>query len=295
MDLLSITHFLNGLLMIAMPIILGIYLTEKFHFGWKIWLIGAGIFILSQVFHLPFNTYLLNPFLTKIQSTSQSVSGQLIVAISLGLSAGFFEEISRYGMYRWWIKDARTWRNGILAGAGHGGIEAIILGILVMLAYVNLLAYRNLDLSNLNLTLDQLATARSQLQAYWNAPWYATMLGAVERMFTIPFHIAASLLVLQVFTRRPGRQQLGWLGLAIFYHALMDASIVFIAGKWGGYAAEAVLGVMVILDIAIIFALRQPEPSPTPISTSTMVNAPPIFDPTPIEETSENLENTRYQ
>src|SRR4030042_4690974 len=173
MDLLTITHFLNGLLMIAMPIILGIYLTEKFRLGWKIWLIGACIFILSQVFHLPFNTYLLNPLLTKIQSTLQGNTGQLIVATSLGLSAGVFEETARYVMYRWWVKDARTWRNGILAGAGDGGIEDIILGVLVMLAYMNLLAYRSLDLSKLNLTLDQLAIARSQIQGSWSAPWSA--------------------------------------------------------------------------------------------------------------------------
>jgi len=295
MDLLTITHFLNGLLMIAMPIILGIYLTEKFHLSWKIWLIGACIFILSQVFHIPFNIYGLSPLLVKIQSTVQGTSRQLIVAGLLGLSAGVFEETSRYAMYRWWVKDARTWRNSILAGAGHGGIEAILLGILVMLTYLNLMAYRNLDLSKLNLTLDQLAIARQQIQNYWNASWYATLLGAVERAFTIPFHIAASVIVLQVFTRRPGHQQLGWLGLAIIFHALMDASAVFVAGQWGGYAAEAVLGVTALLDIFIIFALRQPEPEPTVLSSFTPIAEPPVFTPYPIEESSENLEKTRYQ
>jgi hypothetical protein len=164
-----------------------------------------------------------------------------------------------------------------------------------MLAYMNLLAYRDLDLSKLNLTLDQLATARLQIQGYWNAPWYATMLGAVERMFTIPFHIAASVLVLQVFTRRPGQQQLRWLGLAIFYHALVDASIVFIAGQWGAYAAEAVLGGLAIVDIFIIITLRQPEPESIPPLPSLSANEAPAFTPTPIEETSENLENSRYQ
>jgi uncharacterized membrane protein YhfC len=103
MDLLSITHFLNGLLMIALPIVLGIYLTEKFHLGWKIWLIGACIFILSQIFHIPFNIYVLNPLLVKIQSAGQDTLKQLIVAALLGLSAGVFEETARYVMYRWWM------------------------------------------------------------------------------------------------------------------------------------------------------------------------------------------------
>src|SRR4030042_3288911 len=102
-----------------------------------------------------------------------------------------------------------------------------------MLTYINLMAYRNLDLSALNLTPDQI----NIIQTYWSGPWYATLLSAVERIFTIPFHIMASVLVLQVFTRRPGRQQFGWLALAIFLHTLMDASVVFIAGQWGFYVA----------------------------------------------------------
>jgi uncharacterized membrane protein YhfC len=295
MDLLTITHFLNWLLMIAMPILLGIYLTEKFHLGWRLWLIGAATFVISQVLHIPFNSYILNPVIERLQSILQGLSPQLIAAILLGLSAGVFEECSRYGMFRWWIKDNRTWRGAVLTGAGHGGIEAILLGILVMLAFTNLMAYRNIDVSKLNLTLDQLATAHLQIQSYWNAPWYATLLGAVERAFTIPFHIAASVIVLQVFTRRLGRQRLEWLGLAIFYHALMDASVVFIAGKWGGYAAEAFLGGFAILDLIIIFALRQPEPEPTEPPSISPPGKTPIFTPLPIEETSDNLDSTRYQ
>jgi uncharacterized membrane protein YhfC len=295
MDLLTITHFLNGFLMIFLPILLGIYLTQKFHLGWKMWFIGGAIFIISQIFHIPFNTIILNPLLGDLRQAILGTPGQLIVAILLGLSAGVFEECARYVMYRWWAKDARSWRKGILAGAGHGGVEAIILGVLVMLTYINMLAYRNLDLSSLSLSPDKLELARQQIQAYWSYPWYVTLLGAVERAFTIPFHIAASVLVLQVFTRRPGHQQIWWLGLAILYHTLMDASAVFISSQWGGYVAEGMLAVTAVVDIIIIFALRQPEPeSSEPASLPTSVE-PLVFTPTPIEETSENLENTRYQ
>jgi uncharacterized membrane protein YhfC len=295
MDLLTITYFLNWLLMLAIPILLGIFLTEKFHLGWKLWLIGAATFIISQVFHIPFNLYILNPAIEKLQSAFQNISPMLIAAVLLGLSAGVFEECARYGMFRWWIKDNRTWRGAVLAGAGHGGIEAIILGVLVMLAFFNLMAYKNYDLSRLNLTLDQLATARQQIQSYWNAPWYATLLGAVERAFTIPFHIAASVIVLQVFTRRPGHEQPGWLALAIFYHALMDASIVFIATQLNGYVAEAILGGFAVLDIIIIFALRQPEPRPPEPAPQPAADEQPRNKPKPVEETSDNLENTRFQ
>ena len=295
MDFASITRFLNGFLMIALPIVLGIYLTNKFRLGWKLWLIGASIFIISQIFHLPFNAYILNPLVGSIQQAIQGVSANLVIALIFGLSSGIFEECARYGMFWWWLKDTRTWRGAILAGAGHGGAEAIILGGIVMLAYINMVAYRNLDLSSLNLTPDKLATAQQQIKMYWSVPWYNTLFGAVERIFTIPFHILASVIVVQVFTRRPGHQQLRWLGVAILFHALMDASVIFVANMWSGYAAEAILGGLAIMELILIFALRQSEPEP-PASTSFLLpEEPPGFTPSPIEETSENLENTRYQ
>jgi uncharacterized membrane protein YhfC len=281
--------------MIAMPIILGIYLVNRLQSGGKIWLIGAATFIISQIGHLPFNSYVLNPILGNIQQTVQGVPGSLMMALLLGLSAGIFEGFARYGMFRWWLKDNRTWNTAVLAGAGHGGIEAIILGGLVMLVYLNMVVLRNSDLSSLNLTPDQLVITRQQIQLYWSIPWYDSLFGAIERAFTIPFHILASVLVLQVFTRRPGQQHFGWLLLAILYHTLMDASAVFVAGQWSEYAAEAVLGTLAILDIIIIFALRQPEAEHPITPSTTGINPPPKYIPEPIDETAENLDNTRYQ
>ena len=295
MDFASFTHFLNWFLMIALPILLGIYLINKSHLSWKLWVIGATTFFISQVFHIPFNKFILNPILLNIQQALPSVIGSLAISILLGLSAGIFEECARYGMFRWWIKNTRSWWSAILTGAGHGGIESIILGCLVMLGFINMMAYRNLDLSSLNLAPDQLSAARQQIQMYWSIPWYDSLLGAVERIFTIPFHIAASVIVLQVFTRKPGHRKHIWLILAILYHAIMDASIVFIADQLNAYAAEAILGIMAILDIIIIFALRQPEPEPTAPLPLPNAGEPLVFTPTPIEETSENLEKTRFQ
>ena len=295
MDLLAVTHFLNGFLMIGIPILLGIYLTSRFRLGWKYWLIGGVVFIISQVFHIPFNLLVLNPVLLQIQQVMPEVLGLLVVSVLLGLSAGIFESSARYFMYRWWIKDARTWRVGVLSGAGHGGIESILLGVLVLLTYFNMVAYRNIDLGSLNLIPERLSLVSQQLDQYWNLPWYDSLFGALERMFTIPFHIAASVLVLQVFTHSPGKQQFRWLVYAILLHTLMDASAVFISNQWGIYLAELFLGLMAIFDIFIIFALRQPEPITAPNEVPYVPTLPPAFTPGPVQETSENLENTRYQ
>jgi uncharacterized membrane protein YhfC len=278
---------LNGFLMIAMPIGLAIYLTRKFHLGWRLWWIGAATFVLSQVGHIPFNA--LVDLLLRRTSIVLWAPFQLLIfdAIFGGLSAGLFEELFRYGMFRWWAKDARSWSRGLLTGAGHGGAEAVILGAIVMYGFIQLAILRTADLSQLY-SGDKLALAIKQVQAYWSSPWYTAMLGAVERFFTIPTQIALAVIVLQTFTRKQGF----WVWLAVLYHAVLDASTVF-AVKYLGNNVEWLVGLFAVLSVIIIFALRQPEPAADP---SLPPSDPTVsFTPEPVAETKENLDNTRYQ
>ncbi|HEX7542308.1 MAG TPA: YhfC family glutamic-type intramembrane protease [Anaerolineales bacterium] len=288
MNILSATYFLNGFLMIAIPVGLTIYMTRKFKQGWRLFLIGAATFIFSQVLHIPFNA-LVSPLFNQFGFIALPVALQnAILSVFLGLSAGLFEELSRYAMYRWWAKDARSWGMGLLAGAGHGGIEAIILGLLVLYGYIQMLIVRGVDISTL-VAPDQVELAKAQIQAYWSAPWYMTMLGALERLFTLPLHLACSVLVLQAFTRK----KFWWVGLAILYHALADGVAVFVSQiGFSALAIEGIIGIFAIVSIVIVFALRQPEPSANPVSAPISTAE---FKLGPVYETKENLDKTRYQ
>ena len=287
MDIQFITHLLNGLLMVAMPVGLGIYLTNRWKLGGRIWWIGAAAFILSQVAHIPFN-WVAGKILNQTGLAAWDPKYQLIFnAVFLGVSAGIFEEIARYLVLRWWAKDARSWRKGVLLGAGHGGAEAIILGGLALYAFFQLASIRTADLSKLFPT-NQLALAQNQVQAYWSMTWYISMLGALERFFTIPCQIAMAVMVMQVFTRK----QIGWLFAAIGYHALIDGTAVIGQKYISALELEGVVGLFAILSIIIIFLLRRPEPA-----ADNLPAAPAAVIPMPalIEETAENLEKTRYQ
>jgi uncharacterized membrane protein YhfC len=205
----------------------------------------------------------------------------------LGLSAGIFEEGMRYLVLRFWAKDARSWRNGVLFGAGHGGAEAIILGGLVLYGFFQMTALRTADLAKI-IPANQLELAKNQLAVYWSASWYASLLGALERLFSIPCQIAMAVMVMQVFTRKHIR----WLFLAIGYHALLDASAVVNIKYIGVYWTEAVVAGFALLSLVLVILLRQPEPTED-ISSATSVI--PLRMPQLPEETLENLEKTRYQ
>ncbi len=254
MGFLILAHFLNGFLMIAMPIGLAIFLIHKFHLNGQLWWIGAGTFLLSQVGHIPFN-FLINPVFNQFSFISMHPAWQLVIhAGFLGISAGLFEELLRYGMFKWWAKDARSWKKGLLTGAGHGGAEAIILGVLVMFTFIQLTVIRNTDLSALFPT-EKSTQAQQLVNTYWSATWYDSLLGAVERLFSIPMQICFAVIVLQTFTRK----QWFWVWLAVLLHAFIDMTVVLATNFINVYWAEAIVGLFSVMSIILTFVLRQPE------------------------------------
>jgi uncharacterized membrane protein YhfC len=286
MDLAFVARLLNPLLMIAMPIGLAVFLTHKFHLSWRLWWIGAAIFVLSQVGHIPFNA-LVAPFIRNSIIALPVFWQTILLGIFYGLSAGLFEELSRYGMFRWWAKDARSWKKALLAGAGHGGAEAVILGAVTLFAFVQFATLRNADISRI-VPAAQVDLARQQVHAFWSLPWYDAMLGALERLFTIPVQICFAVLVLQTFTRK----RWYWVWLAVLYHALIDASAVIASAYIKGAQIEILVGVFSVLSICMIFLLRQPEPIE---AESTPVSPSGKFHLQSLDESPENLDDTRFQ
>jgi uncharacterized membrane protein YhfC len=291
---LTIALAANGLLMIGLPLALAVVLTRRFGQTWRLIGIGAGTFVLSQVAHIPANLGLGWLFTSSTVPELPSAWKLPVSAAIAGLSAGLLEEGARYAMYRWWARDARSWSKALLLGSGHGGAEAVLLGLLALYSLVRLFSLRGVDLSTL-VPAEQLAAAQQQINAYWNMPWYAALLGALERTLTIPVQIGMSVLVLQVFTRG----QLRWLWLAIGWHAVTDGVIVgylvptLQAYTWAPYAIEGAVAVTTAISLSLIFLLRRPEPEPAPYPA---VEAAPAmaFRSREIPVTEETLEGTRY-
>jgi uncharacterized membrane protein YhfC len=288
--LLYVTYPLSAILILTLAIGTGVYLTRRFRLPWRLYLIGGAIFVLSQVFHIPFNAGVSLLFRDGYLPTPPDAWLPAFNAIFLGLSAGLFEEVARFLGLRWWAKEARSWSRCLLYGAGHGGFEALFVGGLILLSYLVMVALQGSDLAAI-LPPDQLNTAQAQADAYWTVTWYDSILGFVERAFTLPVQISLSILVLQVFVRR----QIRWLWFAIAWHALIDAIVVYLARSWNVYAVEGVVAVFAVASLGIIFALRQEEEDiPVEEARPDSSQLRTIQDLPPIEETPDRLEDTRY-
>lgn len=276
---------LNPIWMILIGLAAGVIVSKQRDVKWNLYGIGALTFIASQIFHIPFNIWLLNPVMQEFTSVAPQGIAPLILAAALGLSAGFFEETARYLVYRFGIKDAREWKDALMFGAGHGGIEAILLGLLTFLSVLQLISLTGQDLSHI-VPEDQLPLAQAQITAFWEIPWYGVLLGTVERAIALCFHIAASVLVLQAFQK----QNIVWLLAAIGFHALLDAIAVYGSQIWGAYLTEGVLAIFTLLSLGIIFLFRPKDKQQEEI----LLAPPTLSEIQPMDITTDQIEDSRY-
>ncbi len=289
-SVLFFTYPLSAFLIILMAIGLGVYFTRRFNLGWRLYLIGAAGFILSQVGHIPFNNWVGVLFQRGNLPVPPAAWRLEFNFIFLGLSAGIFEEVTRYAVYRWWARDARSWSKGLLLGAGHGGVEALFVAGIILLTYLNMVTLRGQDLAAFA-SGDQLEALRQQFSFYWSAPWHMSLLGALERALAIPVHVALSILVLQVFIRGQSR----WLWLAILWHAMLNAVALYVLNFGGAYASEGSIALFTLASIGMIFALRGPEERVAePAVSKPETPAERTQKIAAIETTTENLDRSRF-
>lgn len=246
---------------IFLPFVLGLLAQQRFQVGWRFFAYGALIFFLFQVIsRIPLVQIIQVALAPQLRDSG---SLQVVYIAGLSLSAGLFEEIGRYVGYRWLMRtQEKSWEQAIMYGLGHGGIESVlIVGIPLLVQLFSLMQLSTIDL--MTLPDQQRATVMQQLEIISSMPTWMPLLGAWERMWTIVFHVAMSVVVLQVF-RRGG---LRWLLFAILGHTVFNFVVVMVAQSipnrtTANLAAEALVLVVGLLSIGIIHMLHAPALEP---------------------------------
>ncbi|MDF2885184.1 MAG: YhfC family intrarane metalloprotease [Clostridiaceae bacterium] len=219
---LSIFYVVIGMIIsMFLPTVLAIFMIKRYKASWKAFLVGAVVFVISQpLLRLQILRYLN----TTVWFTLFTTNNFAAYSIILGITAGLFEEFGRYIGFKFFLKDKLQWKNGIVFGLGHGGIEALIF---VGLGYITLLANRSLITAAPNLYLA----------------------GSLERVMAVICHIAMTLLVLYAvkYSRKI------YLFYAILFHSLIDSPLGLL--KLAGFTTWAIEGYIFILTIAALFII----------------------------------------
>ena len=196
----AVAYILSGAIEILLPLGLGLYFTRRFGTSWKSWFVGAMMFLLSLV-RIPVNNVVTN----WIATSGISYYTYMMIYLSVSLTAGLFEETARYIGLRYLIKK-KSYEEGITYGAGHGGIESILL------VGINVLTMGFILLNNPE------SLPEMQLYSITAAPWYLPLVGAYERVMTLAIHISLSVMVLEAIRNRNIKYYL----LAVVVHTAID-------------------------------------------------------------------------
>jgi uncharacterized membrane protein YhfC len=248
----TVPAFMNVVLMLVIPLAIGALIFNRTKADWSIFGIGALTFVASQVLHIPFNSYILDPLITSLGlKMAPNTFSLLLIGVFYGLSAGIFEELSRYFVYKKYLSEKRSWGSGIMFGAGHGGIEAILLGVIVLFTFLQMFALKGASSSVLSesIPVEQMDLVAFQIDQFWASPWWMHLLGVLERVFAITMHVFMALLVQRAVIRK----QLRWLWAAVLFHTLIDMTAVYGISSFGVIVTESALLTLAAIAILMIF------------------------------------------
>ncbi|MEM8534932.1 MAG: YhfC family glutamic-type intramembrane protease [Chloroflexota bacterium] len=183
------------------PLLLWFILRRRLGVSWRF--IGLGT--LTWLTALPFIIgvpMIVGMLLGNSDPTLRLIAG----GVALSLTAGIVEETSRYIYYRQsaTLRDSSNLRHAIVAGAGHGGTESLVLGIqFVVLPAVMMLWFPQFIPAELR-----------------DLPFSATdaLLNGASRMAIIICHIGFTLLIWQAVSQQRGALYI----LAVVLHILLN-------------------------------------------------------------------------
>lgn len=228
------------LVTLVMPIVVWIVYVLKNKekkVGGAVVLGAAGFFVMQIVIRVP----ILNA-VALLPGYVEFVTGHYVLyCLILAFTAGLFELIARYVVAKILAKKL-TFEHGIAAGLGHGGIEAVVL---IGMTYVNNILYSvmintgtfdtvvaqaaalGVDTSTLLMLKEQLISSSS----------FLFLLAGYERVLTVIFHVAMSLLVCYFVSRK---KDLVGIGICLVAHTMIDFISPVVSGLATPYLGNVI-------------------------------------------------------
>jgi len=234
------------------PLLLALWIRRRYGAAWSSLGWGALTFPLSQLLRIPLllgMAALVNPYAEKWDDSLLF----WVNFVVLTLTSGLFEEGARYLILRRAAKGVRNWKEGLMYGAGHGGIEAILIVGGMTISSIVLLATADSVLAQIGQMVPAQAVAvTAQIDAVQTLTWLPVLLGVWERVIAITLHIGLSLLVLLGVMRRDFRLVLG----AMLIHAAFNGVALVVLRYANAVTVEAALTVVALLLLYLIWRLR---------------------------------------
>ena len=234
----------------ALPIGLFVYAKKKLGAKTAPFFIGCGVFFVMVL--------MLEAAIHRIvfQLAGEALTGSVILyAVYGGLMAALFEETGRYIAMRFLVKPM-DFPNAFMYGAGHGGVEAMLLcGVASISNIASAVMINSGTMSAQLATLDAEKAAdtaagpsglgaetmqAAALSALWTTPSLTFFAGGVERIIAVVLHLSLSILVFQSIRKKSQKDLLN----AYLFHFVVDSLSVLLSAVASVWVVELVVALV---------------------------------------------------
>ena len=220
----------------ALPIGLFVYAKKKLGAKAAPFFIGCGVFFVMVL--------MLEAAIHRIvfRLAGEALTGSVILyAVYGGLMAALFEETGRYIAMRFLVKPM-DFSNAFMYGAGHGGVEAMLLCGVASINNISAVMINSGTMSAQLATLDaeKAADTAAALSALWTTPSLTFFAGGVERIIAVVLHLSLSILVFQSIRKKAPME----LVRAYLFHFVIDSLSVLLSAVASVWVVELVVALV---------------------------------------------------
>jgi uncharacterized membrane protein YhfC len=233
---------------IGLPVLLAILVVKKLKMKWAVVFTGVLTFIGSQVVHIP---------LLQVPALLNNLGVNVVepqywpivwYAVFLGLMAGLCEETARWIGFKILKARAASYKSAFALGIGHGGVESVIVGVLVLANLVFMLTFSPDAMLASGVPDGTVQMTISQVAQFWTNPWHLALAGAFERVIAISAHLFMSVLVWKAVMKKSWM----WYLLAVAFHALLNFVAVYLSAM-GLTPWQLELSITIFLVVDVVF------------------------------------------
>lgn len=242
--------FITLLLSLFLPVIFLLILQRGRKGVFGVWIAGALGFFLPQIMiRIPVLQFM------ESQLWFQDFAGAYpyIFAFLIAASAALFETTGRLIVLKIVLAKKLSFMTGLAAGAGHGGIEAIVL---IGLTYINNIVISFfINAGRLSVLIpDNTELAESIRQALLDTSAHLFLLAGFERVFTMVLQIAWSVLMALCLIKK--RPVLGFLLVALL-HFLVDFLVTILQANGGSWLViEGLIFLAALASLLFVINIR---------------------------------------
>ena len=243
----------NAVFTSLIPIIAFIIVRKRTNCHQNTVLAGAGTFV---VFALVLETILHQ---VMFHIFGEKLTGNIwLYALYGGLAAALFEETGRLISMKLFMKKNMTKENSLMFGVGHGGAEALLLGVMGGFSNIVMSVMINLGQADMLLATageNEKDAAIEQLSALSATPSYEFLVACAERLFAFILQLCLSYLVYRAIRYK---KPLFYL-LAFAVHFAVDASVVVLVKMIPIYAVEFILAAVTVCIALTVYKMYKSE------------------------------------